>query len=80
MAVVCNFTPVVRADYRLGVPGGGICQERLNTDAEAYGGGNVGNAGRRGGDRRVDARPAVLADLKVPPFATVILEHVGTGK
>ena len=41
-AVVCNFTPVVRHDYRLGVPRAGRWRERLNTDAAAYGGSGVG--------------------------------------
>jgi 1,4-alpha-glucan branching enzyme len=43
--VACNFTPVVRHGYRVGVPVGGYWQEILNSDAEAYGGSNVGNAG-----------------------------------
>jgi 1,4-alpha-glucan branching enzyme len=40
-----NATPVVRAGYRLGVPKPGFYTEILNTDAEAYGGSNVRNAG-----------------------------------
>ena len=42
---VCNFTPVPRYDYRIGVPRGGYYREVLNTDASIYGGGNMGNAG-----------------------------------
>lgn len=33
MLCVCNFTPVVRHDYRIGAPGAGTCLERLNTDS-----------------------------------------------
>ena len=40
-----NATPVAREGYRTGVPGPGFYQEILNTDAETYGGGNVGNCG-----------------------------------
>jgi 1,4-alpha-glucan branching enzyme len=40
-----NATPLVRHGYRLGVPGGGFYQEIINTDAETYGGSNVGNMG-----------------------------------
>jgi 1,4-alpha-glucan branching enzyme len=40
--VVCNFTPEVRHNYRLGVPQPGLYHERLNTDSEHYGGSNVG--------------------------------------
>ncbi|MBI4270962.1 MAG: 1,4-alpha-glucan branching protein GlgB [Candidatus Rokubacteria bacterium] len=43
--IVCNFTPVTRHGYRVGVPAPGVWRERLNTDAAAYGGGGTGNAG-----------------------------------
>ena len=43
--VVCNFTPVPREDYRIGVPRAGRYRERINTDAVEYGGSGVGNAG-----------------------------------
>ena len=42
---VVNATPVVRGGYRVGVPRTGFYEEILNTDAETYGGGNVGNYG-----------------------------------
>ena len=40
-----NATPVVRYDYRLGVPEAGFYREIINTDGETYGGSNVGNLG-----------------------------------
>jgi 1,4-alpha-glucan branching enzyme len=40
-----NFTPVPRADYRIGVPDAGFYTEVLNSDAALYGGSNMGNAG-----------------------------------
>jgi 1,4-alpha-glucan branching enzyme len=43
--VVCNFTPVVRVDYRVAVPARGFYREILNTDSAYYGGSNVGNVG-----------------------------------
>ncbi len=43
--VLVNFTPIVRRAYRIGVPKGGAYVERLNSDGEAYSGGNVGNGG-----------------------------------
>ena len=61
VVIVCNFTPVVRKGYRVGVPDGGFYAESLNTDAERYGGGNVGNYGGVDADGLADARPAVLA-------------------
>jgi 1,4-alpha-glucan branching enzyme len=43
--MVANFTPVPRPGYRIGVPAGGWYREVLNSDAESYGGSNMGNAG-----------------------------------
>ena len=43
--VACNFTPVVRPDYRLGVPQAGVYREVLNSDTAVYGGSNVINEG-----------------------------------
>ncbi|MDE2183256.1 MAG: 1,4-alpha-glucan branching protein GlgB [Alphaproteobacteria bacterium] len=45
VVVVCNFTPVVRRGYRIGVPHAGHYREILNTDSTFYGGSDVGNAG-----------------------------------
>ena len=43
--VVCNFTPMVRENYRVGVPVGGSWREVVNSDAEVYGGSGQGNLG-----------------------------------
>ena len=43
--VVFNFTSVLRQDYAVGVPRGGVWKEVLNSDAEIYGGSGCGNAG-----------------------------------
>jgi 1,4-alpha-glucan branching enzyme len=78
VAVVCNFTPAVRPQYRIGVPVGGFYRERLNSDAEAYGGANIGNEGGvEATPEPMHGRPFSLA-LKLPPFAAVVLEHKGT--
>jgi len=45
VVVVCNFTPVPREQYRLGVPASGCWQEILNSDAGEYAGGGLGNLG-----------------------------------
>jgi 1,4-alpha-glucan branching enzyme len=42
---VCNFTPVPRTGYRVGVPDGGLWREILNSDSSHYGGSGMGNAG-----------------------------------
>ncbi len=71
LLVVVNYTPVVRYDYRVGVPMEGDWEEILNTDAEAYGGSGVGNLGRVSAQPYpVHGRPASLA-LTLPPLAAV---------
>jgi 1,4-alpha-glucan branching enzyme len=45
LLVVCNFTPVTRSGYRVGVPFAGRWEEVLNSDAEIYGGSGQGNQG-----------------------------------
>jgi len=74
LVVVCNFTPVVREGYRVGVPFPGFYAELMNTDSEAYAGSNAGNQGG------VWARPIEHAgrpcsiDIVIPPLATLILK------
>ncbi len=71
--VVCNFTPVPRYGYRLGVPQGGAWREVLNTDASVYGGSNVGNGGTiQAEDAPSHDLPASLL-LTLPPLATLVL-------
>ncbi|MEW6570827.1 MAG: 1,4-alpha-glucan branching protein GlgB [Nitrospirota bacterium] len=43
--IVCNFTPIPRFNYRVGVPSGGYWREMLNSDATTYRGSGHGNAG-----------------------------------
>ena len=45
LVIVCNFTPAVRYNYRIGVPQKGYYRELLNSDAPIYGGSGVGNLG-----------------------------------
>jgi 1,4-alpha-glucan branching enzyme len=72
---VCNFTPIVRQNYRLGVPGPGRYIERINSDSEYYGGSNVGNPF---GMVAAESIPAHGRDwsvsMTIPPLATVIFE------
>jgi 1,4-alpha-glucan branching enzyme len=71
VVVVCNFTPVLRLDFRIGVPGPGFYREILNSDSVYYEGSDAGNAGG------VRAEPIPWNDrpwsikLKVPPLAAV---------
>jgi 1,4-alpha-glucan branching enzyme len=69
--VVCNFTPVVREDYRVGVPVEGFYREILNTDSAYYGGNNIGSSGGvRSEPIPWNDRPFSLK-LRLPPLAAV---------
>jgi 1,4-alpha-glucan branching enzyme len=72
--VVCNFTPIPRTNYIVGVPDGGYWRELLNSDAMQYGGSGRGNFGG------VDAAPVPAHGrfhslaLTLPPLSTVFLK------
>ncbi len=74
LLVACNFTPVPRNNYRVGVPYAGRWREMLNTDAEVYGGSGVGNMGG------VTAAPVAYQGhawsvmLTLPPLAIVVFK------
>ena len=73
VAFVCNFTPVPRHNYRVGVPWGGMWKEALNSDSEYYGGSGIGNLGEVKADElEAHGRPHSL-NLMLPPLAVVIL-------
>ena len=74
--VVCNFTPVTREHYRIGVPSAGYYREVINTDAETYGGGNIGNSGGVHAEPTASHGEPFSLTLTLPPLATLILERV----
>ncbi len=71
IVAICNFTPVVREEYRVGVPRPGYYREILNTDSRFYEGTDVGNSGG------VQAEPIPWNDrpysikLKLPPLSVM---------
>jgi 1,4-alpha-glucan branching enzyme len=74
LIVVCNFTPVVRDNYPIGVPRLGWYQEVFNSDSEFYGGSNVGNfPGVTAEEPGWHFRPAQLK-VKLPPLGTIVLK------
>ena len=74
--VVCNFTPVVREGYCVGVPSGGFYRELLNTDAEPYGGSNVGNVGGAWAHPHAHAGRPFHLSLRLPPLGVLFLKRV----
>jgi 1,4-alpha-glucan branching enzyme len=71
LRVVCNFTPVPRIGYRVGVPSGGFWRELLNSDGKEYGGSGVGNMGGTAARQEpVHGRPFSLT-LSLPPLGAL---------
>ena len=79
LLVVCNFTPVPRDNFLLGVPQRGLWREVINTDAREYGGAGWGNLGA------VESVPVSShgrlesLSLTLPPLSTLVLRWEGNG-
>jgi 1,4-alpha-glucan branching enzyme len=71
--VLCNFTPVPRTAYRIGVPVAGTWRERLNSDAADYGGSGQGNLGVLEAQPSAAHGHAQSLQVSLPPLALVIL-------
>jgi 1,4-alpha-glucan branching enzyme len=75
VVVVCNFTPIERVDYRVGVPAEGHWTEILNIDAEIYGGENRGNMGGVTADgAHWQGQPASI-NITLPPLSVLMLQQ-----
>lgn len=74
--VVCNFTQVVRENYRIGIPKKGQLEEIFNSDAVIYGGGGVGN----GKSLKIESKPYDGRDFSVelilPPLSVTVYSFV----
>ena len=74
LVFVCNFTPVPRHGYRIGVPSAGEYHEIFNTDSAMFGGSNVGNGGLVIADAFAShGRPASIR-IMLPPLAMVVFK------
>jgi len=77
VVVACNFTPIPREGYRIGVPFPGTWQEALNSDAEVYGGSGMGNMGGvTATEAEVHGRTHAI-EVVLPPLAMVAFVHPG---
>ena len=74
LVIVLNCTPVVREHYRIGVPRAGFYGELLNSDAEVYGGGNVGNLGGVNSDDSASHGLPYSVSLRLPPLGMLLLK------
>jgi 1,4-alpha-glucan branching enzyme len=72
--VVCNFTPLPRENYRVGVPSGGFWRELLNSDAREYGGSGWGNFGGVMAQAKPTHGRPYSVSLTLPPLAALFLK------
>ena len=75
VAVFCNFTPVPRFDYRVGLPFPGRWREVMNTDAADYGGSGLGNLGGVEASSDPSHGLPASASLLLPPLATLYFQY-----
>ncbi len=78
VVVVCNFTPVTREGFQVGVPEAGFWEEVLNTDAAVYGGDNRGNLGGCTTENSPADGQAQSIRLTLPPLSVVVLRKQTT--
>jgi 1,4-alpha-glucan branching enzyme len=73
--VACNFTPVPREGYRIGVPSPGFWREVLNSDAADYGGSGIGNRGGLEAEEQPWHGHPYSLMLTLPPLAAVFFRE-----
>jgi 1,4-alpha-glucan branching enzyme len=71
--VVCNFTPVPRVNFMLGVPTSGVWRELINTDARDYGGSGWGNFGAVESSAVASHGRSDSITLNLPPLSSIFL-------
>jgi 1,4-alpha-glucan branching enzyme len=78
LVIVCNFTPVPRENYRIGVPAADHYIEIFNSDAGQFGGSNVLNNGKLTCETITHHGSDHSVTLTVPPLAAIALKPFGT--
>jgi 1,4-alpha-glucan branching enzyme len=73
LVCACNFSPVPRPAYRIGLPRSGSWHELLNTDDERYGGNGVGNRGEIAAEPKPWHDQPFSAELTLPPLGVIWL-------
>jgi 1,4-alpha-glucan branching enzyme len=74
LVVVCNFTPVPRDKYRIGVPAGGFYKEVLNSDSQIYWGSNMGNSGGIQADKTPWHGKPYSINITIPPLSILVFK------
>jgi 1,4-alpha-glucan branching enzyme len=76
LVIVCNFTPVPRTGYRIGVPENCFYKEILNSDSQIYWGSNLGNAGGINADKISCHGKPYSINITLPPLSVLIFKPV----
>lgn len=76
VVAVCNFTPVAREAYRIGVPSAGTWVERLNSDNLRYGGSGLTFDAPRPSVEVASMGCSDSVEILVPPLGFVLLQRV----
>jgi 1,4-alpha-glucan branching enzyme len=80
LVFICNFTPVPRKAYRIGVPADRFYQEILNSDSKIYWGSNMGNAGGIMADRIPWHGKPYSIMITLPPLSVLMFKPQKTQK
>jgi 1,4-alpha-glucan branching enzyme len=72
VVVCCNFTPVPRSSFKIGVPTGGFYKEVFNSDSELYGGSGMGSLGGVEAKNESWNYRDNLIEITLPPMSTVV--------
>ncbi len=76
LVIVCNFTPVPRTGYRIGVPENCFYKEILNSDSQIYWGSNMGNTGGINADKISCHGKPYSINITLPPLSVLIFKPV----
>ncbi len=78
LVFVCNFTPVPRLNYRVGLPMAGRYREILNSDWRHFGGSGVDNQGDIGAEQWPWQSCDYSASINLPPLGVIVLKPEGS--
>jgi 1,4-alpha-glucan branching enzyme len=78
LVFACNFTPIPRENYRIGLPLSGFYREVLNSDSEQYGGSNMGNLGGVPAEDIPSHNQPYSAEITFPPLAVVVFKRTAS--
>jgi 1,4-alpha-glucan branching enzyme len=76
LVFIFNFTPIPRSGYRIGMPAPGFYKEMINSDAERYGGSNIGMLGGAKTDKIPSHGKPFSLTLNLPPLGMLVLKSM----